>query len=342
MTDTEPGSIAASAAFLMGEATHYVYSAALRAAAQIGVADHLVAGPRTPDELADRTGTQALAVRRILRLLATREVFREDGTGRFHLTPLAEALRTDAPGSVRNAVQFITGPVHWRPAGELVTAVRTGKPAFDEIFGMPMFDYLAVDAEAAAEFNAGMTQSARAHSTAFAERYPFPESGTLVDVAGGEGWLLLEVLRRHPGLRGVLLDQPGVVAGHVLDTLDAEDRWEVVPGSFFDPLPPDADLYSLQRVLHDWDDEACVRILRNCRHAMSPGGRVVVIESVLPPGNQPHRGKISDVVMLGSLTGRERTELEFGALLAEADLHLTRVFLGQGAQSLSILEAKAR
>jgi hypothetical protein len=327
-----------SAEFLTAAAADYLYPAALRAAALLGVADHLENGPHDCAHLGALTQSHPSSLHRMLRLLATRGVFREDEQGRFHLTPLADALRTDSPTSVRAGILAVTAEILWRSAGELEAAVRDGKPALEKIYGMPVFDYFRHNPQAGAEFHGGMGGFSLPESRGFAETYPFPETGVLVDIGGGQGTLVLEVLSRHPGLHGVLFDRPDVLADHQLTRLRADHRWSVAPGDFFVAVPPGGDLYTMQYVLHDWNDEDCVRILRNCRQVMAPGGRVLVIDAVVPPGNNPHLSKTIDVLMLAAVPGRERTESDFSALFAAAGLRLTRVIPKPGA--LSIVEAQ--
>ena len=165
----------------------------------------------------------------------------------------------------------------------------------------------------------------------------FPETGVLVDVGGGTGGLLLAVLRDRPGLHGVLLDQEQVLADHVLDELDDPDRWTLAPGDFFSSVPQ-GDLYLLKTILHDWTDDQCVRILENCRHAMNPGARLLVVDPVIPPGNEAHSGRTMDMVMLLLVPGHERTRAEFEAVFDRAGFHITRVIPTAGA--LSMIEAR--
>jgi len=309
---------------LMDHAMGYVFPAALRAAAALGVADHLSRGPRPVDELARSVGADPLNLRRTLRLLATRGIFAEDDTGRFALTPTAELLRGDVPGSFRPAVLMLTDKTFWRPAGELEEAVRTGTSPFERLFGMPFFDHFARDADTAAVFHVGMAAMSDPENPLVARAYDFPAAATVVDLGGGHGGLLLAVLREHPGLRGVLFEQPHVLREHRLGELGEDDRWDLVAGDFFTEAPP-GDVHLVKRILHDWDDERCAHILRHCREALSEGGRVLVVDAVIQPGNDPDPGKVIDLVMMSALTGRERTRAEFDALFAEAGLRLTRV-----------------
>ena len=313
----------------------YLFPAALRAAAELGVADHLTAGPRPVADLADAVGADPRNLHRTLRLLATRGIFAEDDDGRFALTPAAELLRADVPSSFRPAVLMLTDPTFWRPAGELAEAVRTGTSPFERLFGLPFFDHFARDADTAAVFHVGMAAMSDPENPLVARAYDFPPQAVVVDLGGGHGGLLLAVLREHPGLRGVLFDQPHVLREHRLGELGADHRWELAEGDFFTGAPP-GDLYLIKRILHDWDDEQCVRILRQCRQAVSDDGRVLVVDAVVPPGNEPDPGKVIDLLMMAALTGRERTRAEFEALFARAGLRLARV-LPTGTR-LSIVE----
>jgi hypothetical protein len=321
---------------LIDEAMGYVYPAALGAAARLNVADHLAGGPRTVAELAAATGTDGQFLYRILRLLATRGIFREDADGRFHLTERADPLRTDAPVSVRKAVIGITSAVAWRPFEQMETAVREGTPVFERTFGAPFFEYVLRDPQAGSFFTEGMASWSDAVDGLVVEAYDFPASGTVVDVGGGVGGLLLRVLQRNPGLRGVLFEREPVLPAHRLGQLGADDRWELVAGDFFAEVPA-GDCYLLKYVLHDWSDAECVQILTNCRRAMAPGGRVLVVESVLAPGNEPDSGKLLDVMMMLSFTGKERTEAEFAELLGGAGLRIARVVPTQAP--VSVVEA---
>ncbi|MFE9748742.1 methyltransferase [Saccharothrix saharensis] len=320
---------------LMDYAMGYLFPAALRAAAALGVADHLIDGPRSVADLAEAVGADPRNLYRTLRLLATREVFVEGADGRFGLTPAAELLRGDVPSSFRSAVLMLTDPTFWRTAGELTEAVRTGTAPFERLFGMPFFDHFARDAETAAVFHVGMAAMSDPENPIVARACEFPPDAVVVDLGGGHGGLLLAVLREHPGVRGVLFDQPHVLREHRLGELGEDDRWELAAGDFFGAAPP-GDVYLVKRILHDWDDEQCVRILRHCRRAVSGRGRVLVVDAVVPPGNDPDPGKVIDILMMSSLTGRERTRAEFAELFARAGFRLARV-LPTGTR-LSIVE----
>ncbi|MEV0318608.1 methyltransferase [Streptomyces sp. NPDC050658] len=314
------------AGLLMEHALGHLFSAALRTATSCRIADHLASAPRTPKDLAALTGTHPEHLGRVLRYLATRGIFREDETGTFHLTPLADALRTDVPHSQHAMILMLTDETFQRTSAGLEETVRKAGPSFERIFGQPFFAHLATDPELRNLFDDGMTSLSAPIDEVIADTYPFPERGTIVDVGGGRGGLLRAVLRRRPALHGVLLDQAPAVSSQILgDDKELAGRWQAIPGDFFTEVPAGADVYVLKHVLHDWPDDACVRILRNCREAMAPGARIVIVESVLPSGNEPHPGKALDVAMAAIVDGQERTRPEFAELLRAAGLNLNRV-----------------
>ncbi|MCX4683111.1 methyltransferase [Kitasatospora purpeofusca] len=314
-----------SAAFLVDEALGFLFPAALRAAAEVGVADHLAAGPALPADLAAATGTDARNLHRVLRLLATRGIVTEDEQGRFALTGAGQALRSDVPHSARTAIRMLTDRTMWGPAGELTHCLTEGATAFEKLFGMPFFDHFAKDEHTAAVFHVGMAAMSDPENAPIAAAYDFPASGTVVDIGGGHGGLLLEVLRRNPGLEGVLYDRSHVLAGNRLDAHgEIAGRWTPQDGDFFSSVPS-GDVHLLKRITHDWDDDTCATLLGHCRRALRPGGRILVLDAVVPPGNGPHQSKALDLMMMASLTGRERTEADFAELFGRAGLRLSRV-----------------
>lgn len=314
----------AAALFLLEQSMDYTYPAALRAAALLGVADHLAEGPRTVAELAQATGSDELKLYRLLRLLASRGVFHEDESGRFELTAAAEFLRTDIPQSLRSAVLMLTDDTLVRPMGDIVSAVR-GIPPFKKIYGKTFFEHWAEQGARSEDFHVGMSSMSEVENEFVVRSYDFPDGATIVDVAGGFGSLLLKVLRKNPTLRGILFDRPYVLERNRLGELGADNRWETAAGDFFESVPR-GDVYTLKYIMQDWPDEQAIRILRNCRKAMAPGGRVLLIEPVVPTGNTPHATKVLDIIMMAIYEGgRDRTEEEHRQLLAAADLRLTRV-----------------
>lgn len=324
---------------LFDETLAYVYSAALRAAAEVRVADSLADGPKSVDEIAEATGTKANNLYRVLRLLASRGIFREDEQGRFELTPEGDLLREDVPNSLRSAVLTFTDKSMWGANGELVASLRSGGPSFDHVFGTTFFDYFTTEASPDV-FYSGMQSKSDSENAAILRNYEFPAGAKIVDVGGGYGGLLLDALRTDPSLTGILFDLGDhVVSGHRLGELDAPERWELVTGDFFQECPP-ADVYLLKHIIHDWTDEQCQTILENCRKAMSPGGRIVILDAVIPPENSPHTGKFYDVLAMSLVPGGERTEAEFRQLLEKANLELTQVI--HTGYTVSIIEAVVR
>ncbi|MEV6814715.1 methyltransferase [Micromonospora sp. NPDC051296] len=323
-----------SALALYQEAMGYTYAAALRAAAAVNVADHLADGPRTAAELAAATGTDADALRRVLRLLAARDVVHERD-GRFGLTDKGAALRSDSPVPARAGILMFTDSMFWTMSHRVTAAMGPERPAFAEIFGGSLDDYFDNDAEVEALYYQGMETVSAAEHLILARTGLFPETGTVADVGGGRGGFLLTVLREHPGLQGILLDRAEVVARHRLDEPEVAGRWKVVAGDFLSEAPH-ADVHVLKRILHNWDDEHSVRILANCRRVMPAHGRVLMVDAIVPEGNDPHQSKEMDFMMLAARTGQERTADELVPLFEAAGLRLERVVGTSSVMSVAV------
>jgi hypothetical protein len=321
-TDGTPPALA-----LLQQALGFFISRAICVVARLGIADLLKDGPLDTETLAAAAGVHAPSLYRVLRTLASVGIFAEGDDGRFGLTPRAEPLRSDAPDSIRAYILLLDEEWYSGPADHLLHCVQTGRPAFERVHGADFFTFLARDPGATAVFDAAMTSRSVQENDAIASAYDFSGLGTVVDVGGGHGSLLAAILRANPGLRGVLFDRPQVVAeaGHQLEAAGLGGRCEVVAGDFFESVPAGGDAYILKRVLHDWDDERAGAILRTCHRAMPEQGRLLVIELVLPPGNEPSLGKLFDLLMLVDLGGRERTKADFQTLLAGAGFELTAV-----------------
>jgi O-methyltransferase len=310
----------------------------IHVAAKLALADLLAGGPKTVVELAEVTKTDGVALGRLLRALSSLGIFAEDAPGGYRQTPLSDTLRSDHPQSIRRWAMMLGARFVWEPCGELHEAIRTGRPAFELVYGAPFFKYLAEHTDDAAVFNAAMS-SLPAYIAAFVEAYDFSRFERIVDVGGGHGAKLLAILSANPRLRGVLYDLPAVVEGALAAQRGAVgDRCAIVGGDFFEGVPVGADAYLLSGIIHDWDDESAVKILRNCRRAIRPDGRLLLVETVLTPSSDPSRA-LMDVLMMVLTGGRERTEAEFGSLLREAGFSLTRVIPTAGA---SILESAPR
>ncbi len=296
-------------------------------AARLKLADLLNDGPRTADQLAAATDMQAPALYRVLRALASVGVFAETKGGRFKLTPLAATLQTGVPGSMRGWALMINEKYTWDAWEELLHGVKTGENPFRKAHGVPIFEYLEKHPADLADFGESMTSLSGAENPAIAAAYKFSK-GTLVDVGGGHGSLLATVLKANPKLKGVLFDQASVIARALKDqhvtAKGVAKRCTLEAGSFFEAVPTGGDAYIMKYILHDWNDEECVKILSNCRAAMNAKGRVLVVDNVIPPGNDPNWGKLLDIQML-IIGGRERTKKEFAAMFAQAGLKMTRV-----------------
>jgi hypothetical protein len=301
-------------------------SQAISVAAILGIADLLEDRPKSVDELAEATGTHAPTLYRLLRALASVGIFSETD-GRFGMTPLAEYLHTDTPGSLRNIVMLIGQQPFWRSWGHLLHSVRTGESAFRKVHGMAPWEYWADHPEEDAVFKAAMTSRSSGVVDAVVRSYDFSGIGVLLDVGGGEGVMLAAILAANPSVRGILFDQPHVVrtAGALLERAGVADRCEVVGGSFFEAVPAGADAYLLKSVIHDWDEDAAIEILRACRAAMDDRGKLLVVERVMRPGNDPDPAKFSDLNMLVVAGGRERTADDFELLYGEAGFRLSNI-----------------
>jgi len=314
----------------------FAVSQALRVVAELEIADLLADGERTADELSRATDTDADGLYRVLRLLASEGVFREVSPRRFAQTELSATLRSDLPSSPRDFVRMINSEP-FRAFADLLHSVKTGRPAFDHVFGSPRFEWLASHPEQAALFQRAMIALGQGNNEAVADAYDFSACRRVVDVGGGHGQLLSAILARNPHLSGVLFDLPAGIAAARAGVGGALPRGELVAGDFFESVPAGADTYILKKVIHDWGDERAAAILRNCRSAMLPTGKVLVAETIIPPGNEPHPIKVLDVTMLAVTSGRERTEDQFADLFSLAGLHLERVIAT--AAPISILEA---
>jgi SAM-dependent methyltransferase len=303
----------------------YWYTQAIYVAAKLGIADLLTGGPRTADDLATATATQPRLLYRLLRALASVGIFVEGADGRFALTPMAECLRT-FPGSARS-LAIMRGEWQYEAWGRLFDSIKTGRPAFELIHGEPLFDYLAKHAEDGQHFDDAMTGVHGQETVAMLAAYDFSGVRTLADIGGGNGEVLLSILKKHPALRGLYFDLPAVAdrARANFEAAGLADRCRIVAGSFFEKIPAGADVYLLRHIIHDWDDIQSAKILDNCRQAVSAAGKLLVVEGIVPPGNEPSVSKFFDLAMLVNLGGVERTEDEYRALFAICGFRLSRV-----------------
>jgi O-methyltransferase domain/Dimerisation domain len=308
----------------------FVVSRALQVAAELGLADALADGPKDRDALARDVGAHADTMNRLIRALASFGIFRQLPDGRVANTALSECLRSDAPGSLRELALMYGGSPMWQAWAGLQHSVHCGESAFAHVHGLPVFEYLAEHAESASRFDNAMAASSRLMNEALVEAYEWGQFGTLVDVAGGVGSTLAAILRANPGVRGVLFDLPHVIerGRDYLARQGLAARCQAQTGSFFDWVPSGGDAYFMKHIIHDWNDEDCLRILRNCRGAMSDHAKLLVCEKLIPPDDRPSVAKTMDLIMLVMTDGgRERTEQEFRELFARAGMRLAKVVL---------------
>ncbi|WP_285585029.1 methyltransferase [Herbidospora sp. NBRC 101105] len=310
----------------------------LYAATKLGLPDVLARGPIDPGTLAGQVGADPGTLRRLLRALVVLDVAVEIPPDRYALSAFGQPLRTGHPRSIRSSVLLLGDPATWRAWGALTESVRTGETAWDHVHGKPLFEHLAGSPDLSAVFNTAMREG----TGQVADLITFDFAGrTVVDVGGGNGTLLASILARTPEARGVLFDSAEGAADAPRVLAEVADRCRIEHGDFFDAVP-EGDVIVLKGILHDWDDDTCVRLLRGCRKALRPGGRLLVVEPVMPErltAEETPGVVMSDVAMLVYTGGRERTRAEFAAVLAAAGFTLTRVGECLGGSSIRVVEA---
>ena len=302
--------------------------------ARLGVADLIAAGHHSVARLAEKTESHPDALYRVIRALASAGYFTETGSREFELTPLGALLRKDAPGGARATVLTLAGQLQWDSWSEVLHSVRTGETGIKKAFGKNLFEYLSENAEEAGWFNETMEGSHAAEAPAVVQAYDFSDVATIADLGGGSGNLLTTILSAHPQAKGMLLDLPHVAgrANARIEKAGLSDRCQFVEGSFFESVPQ-ADVYMLSHIIHDWSDAQSVDILKNCKKA-NPAANVLILEMVIPPGDTFHPVKLIDLQMLALLGGQERTGEEYAALFAKAGYQLERVVPTQSRISL--------
>lgn len=312
---------------------------AIYTAAKLGISDALADGPKSAREVAEKIGADADGVARLMRHLTTMGYYKSTRAGTFRLTAMGDVLRTGTPGSMRDMVLWVGAPEHRDHWDELPYSVMTGKTGVSRIRGKGLFEYFDDNPELSETFNGAMTSVSSLVDESVLAAYDFTGLGTIADIGGGHGSFLSDIVSRTPGTRGILFDLPSVVAGNVFAQRGLADRCEAVSGSFFESIPAGADCYVLRIVIHDWAQEECLTILGNVRRAIKPGGRLLLVELVLPDDPSiPHPGTLTDLEMLVSVGGRERTRAGYAELLAKAGFELTRVV--PTASPMSVVEAK--
>ncbi len=298
---------------------------AIYVAAKLGIADLLVDGPKSSGELAHATGAHPGALYRLLHVLTGYGIFASDDQQRFELTPLASLLR-DGTRNSKRAFALWSGGLSYELFGALEYSVMTGRPAINHIHGMDFLDYLAQNPEVGNLFDAFMSRQTAPLGPVLAA-YDFTGVNTIVDVGGGRGELLVAILNAHPTMRGILIDTPRVIQDTkcFLEGAGIADRCTLVGGDIFESVPGGGDAYILKSVIHGVDDDMAARLLTNCRKAMNPSGKLLLVEIVMPSGNEPSPGKLMDLLMLVGSYGRERTEEEFRSLFSAAALRTVKI-----------------
>ncbi|MEN9520472.1 MAG: hypothetical protein RLZZ381_3060 [Cyanobacteriota bacterium] len=335
-----PADIQARMALLQMSSGYWI-SQSLYAAAKLKIADLLKDGAKHYNELANATNTDSYSLYRLLRALANVDVFAEQEPGYFSLTPIAQGLRSDVAGSMRDSI-LLGGGEYYRAWGNLLHSLTTGESAFEQEYGMPVFDYYQQNEASGAVFDRAMKNISDAIKPAIVNGYDFSGISQLVDIGGGNGSLIASILKANPHLQGILFDQAAAIANAqtVLQSQGVSDRCELIAGDFFNSVPQGADAYFLKYVLHNWDDESAIAILRNCRHAMNQDSKLLVVEQIIPPGNEPFFGKLIDLHMLVNFSGgRERTAAEYQSLFEAAGFMLNKIIPTRS--NVSIIEAIA-
>lgn len=304
--------------------TGYWISKSIYAASKLGIADLLKDGSQSCEQLAQATGANARSLYRLLRALASVGIFAEQKPGYFALTPLADCLQTDFPGSVRSMTIALVEE-QFQAWGDFLYSIKTGKTAFDHVYGMPIFEYYMEHPEQFKIFDAAMSESHGIKDRAVLASYDFSGIRKLVDVGGGKGGLIATLLKARPTLEGILFDLPRVIAEVQPFAEEVGDRLQRISGDFFASVPAGADAYILKRILHDWDSEQALIILNNCRKAIAENGKLLLVESVIPLGNDSYPAKFLDLHMMTVTGGMERTEAEYRYLLAAAGFKLTQI-----------------
>ena len=300
----------------------YWYTQTIYVAAKLGIAELLKDGPRSAQELAHVTGTNPKALYRLLRALASIGIFAEE-QGQFSLTPLAECLLD----SSTKAMVTMRGEFQYRAWGELLHSIQTGESAFEKVYGKPIFDFFSENPEPGKLFDQAMTGVHGRETGAMLEAYDFSGIRTLADIGGGNGSVITAILKKYPAMRGIVFDLPGVAerTSANIKAAGLDGRCQIVPGNFFEAVWPGADAYLMRHIIHDWDDDKALTILRNCRKAMGNGGKLLVVEGVVPPGNEPSVSKFFDLAMMVLPGGMERTEGEYRRMFEAGGFTLKRI-----------------
>jgi hypothetical protein len=340
MTEHAPAAAMPPEAQLMQLTSGCLVAPAIYIVAKLGIPDILKDGPKAAAELAEATAADADAIYRVMRATASVGVLEERGGKVFANTPISDTLRQDWPSSTRAMTLWMLEPAHWRVYSELMYSVNTGKTAWDNVHGEPVFDSLFGSMRDLGDvFNQAMTSYSRQTIPAILSAYDFSGFGTIADIGGGHGHLLGAILKQYPAANGVLFDMPVVLDGApaMLDSCGVRDRVELVSGDFTTAVPVVADCYILKHIIHDWLDDKNRTILANIRAFMPDDARILIVDAIVPPPGEPHFAKFLDLEMLMLPGGKERTDDEFRALLESAGFRMTRAITT--ASPTSIIEA---
>lgn len=322
----------------------YMPARVVHVAAELGLADLLAAGPKTAEDLSRDTNASAATLHRLLQALASIGLLEQLDSRRFALTQLGSHLRSDVAGSMRNFALMFGGERAWKSWGELLHSVRTGESGTRRIYGVGTFEYLAAHPDQAAIFNGAMAENTRRSTALLVSNYDFARFPSIIDIGGGNGTLMAAILGANPKVRGAVFDLPAGLAEapQLLRESGVAERCRVIPGDFFRAVPEAADAYILKFVIHDWDDSRSVSILRNCRRAMHPASRILLIERIVPERMRAtaldQRIAMGDMNMLAMPGGQERTELQYRTLFSEAGLAVDRIIPLPGSE-ISMIEA---
>ena len=306
----------------------YFISRAVYVAAYLNLADLLADAPQDAAGLAAQVNVHGPTLYRVLRVLAAAGVFTENEDGTFSNTELSNLLRQEVPGSLHALALMFGDKTSWLPWEDLAYSVKTGSSAFEHVFGMPYFDYLSKHPANAQLFDKAMISSSSMVNDAIVAAYDFSSIKVLVDIGGGRGATLAHILKANPHLLGMLFDLPHVTtaAKEYLGSMGVSDRCEVVAGNFFESVLSGGDAYFMKHILHELGDEQCHLLLQRCHAAMGKNGKLLIVEKIIPPGNEPFDGKLLDLHMLIMMhDGRERTKLEYQKLFEASGFRLSRV-----------------
>lgn len=325
---------------LIQMSTAFIRSRVLYAAAQLGLADHLANGAKGAEELAGEIGAHEHSLHRLMRALTHYGILSMKNGHKFSLTPLGEALQNGAPGAARSTILTVAGDGFWNSFSQLPETLEDGEPGIEKAVDMSWFEYLEANPELASQFNGAMIGFHGAEPPAIVDAYDFSDYDTIVDVGGATGHMLATIFENYSGPDGILFELPRVIqeAPELLKKRGVSDRVACEAGNFFESVPEGGDAYILSHILHDWTNERCRDILRNCREAMKPESRLLVVEMVLPEDGPPHPGYELDMVMLALTGGAERTKAEYKALLNETGFQMEQLVPTESP--VSVVEAK--